>query len=319
MKKIHTVTGEILPEELGFCHSHEHLLLSRGESFRKSPVLLLDDFDRSLAEVNAYAAAGGRAVVEAQPVGCNRVADDLERLSLKSGVRIIASTGFHKMLFYPENHWIFRYSETQMEDVFLRGLTKGMFVNCDESEPEEQITAKAGQVKCALDTVGLDVQYRKLFCAAVRACKATGAPMMVHIERGSDPLELADFLAEKGLPGKNGSVIFCHMDRACDDIEIHKRIAKSGVFLEYDTIGRFKYHSDEEEIAIIKELMGAGYEDRLLLSLDSTRARLKSYTPEGIGLTYIIDRFIPMMKKAGITQKQIKKMMIYNPAEAFAY
>ena len=82
MKKIHTVTGEILPEKLGFCHSHEHLLLSRGESFRKSPVLLLDDFDRSLAEVKAYAAAGGRAIVEAQPVGCNRVADGLEFMGI---------------------------------------------------------------------------------------------------------------------------------------------------------------------------------------------------------------------------------------------
>lgn len=317
MAFIQTVTGRISPDQLGFCHSHEHLLMSRGMSFLRNPNLLLDDFDKSLQEVESYKAHGGNAIVEAQPVGCNRVADGLQKLSEQSGVKIVASTGFHKMFFYPEDHWIFRYTEEQMTQIFIHELTEGMYVDCDDREPVKSISAKAGQIKCALDTEGLTPQYRKLFSAALKACSSTGAPMMVHIEIGADPLELIDFIQSSGDAPEH--IIFCHLDRACADLEVHKQVASHGIYLEYDTIGRFKYHSDEVETGIIGELLSAGYGDRLLISLDTTRARLKSYTPDGIGLCYILDNFIPGMRAAGITQKQVDKMTITNPQKAFAF
>ena len=59
-------------------------------------------------------------------------------------------------------------------------------------------------------------------------------------------------------------MIFCHLDRACDDINTIKKIVSKGVFAEFDTIGRFKYHSDEHEIEIIKELLADGYQHQIL-------------------------------------------------------
>ena len=317
MPYIQTVLGRTDPENVSFCHSHEHILLSKGVSFERNPALLLDDYEKSLAEVNEYRKAGGNTIVEAQPVGANRVADGLVRIAKESGVNILASTGFHKMMFYPEKHWIFTFSEEELTGIFVHELTCGMYTECDNSKPEKFIDAKAGLIKCALDSCGLDGQYKKLFMAAGKACRKTGAPMMVHIEKGSDPEELLAFLDENNI--RPEKLVFCHMDRACADLGIHKRVAKAGAFLEYDTIGRFKYHSDEREAEIIKELISSGYEDSLLASLDTTRERLKAYNPQGIGLTYIIKTFIPLLKRAGVSEKQIEKMMCENARKAYSF
>ena len=78
--------GPISPEELGFTQCHEHLLLSKGESYRQNPALWMDDVESSIKEAKVYRERGGSALVEAQPVG-------------RTGVNIVASTGYHKRLF----------------------------------------------------------------------------------------------------------------------------------------------------------------------------------------------------------------------------
>ena len=119
MKKlIQTVLGRIKPEKLGFTQCHEHLLLSKGRSFQIHPALRMDEPEKSLKEVLDYKEAGGCTLVEAQPTGCNRVSRGLEEISKASGVHIVASTGFHKLQFYPERHWIHELEERKLSEVF---------------------------------------------------------------------------------------------------------------------------------------------------------------------------------------------------------
>ncbi|MCD8046540.1 MAG: phosphotriesterase [Clostridiales bacterium] len=306
MPYVQTVTGKIKPEDILFCHCHEHLMLAKGKSFEVNPALLIDDREKSLRELMDFRACGGSTIVEAQPVGCGRMAQALAFLSETSGVSIIASTGFHKMIFYPENHWIFSWDEEQLYRLFLCELQSGMYADCDASEPKKRTDIQAGIIKCALDTCGFTHQYEKLFRAASRAAIESGAPMMVHIEQGADPVALAGYLAQQGVEMKK--VIFCHMDRACPNLAVHHEIANRGIFLEYDTIGRFKYHDDETEAAIFLDLIQGGYEDQLLFSLDTTRQRLKSYTPQGVGLSYIIETFIPLLREHGVSDDVIRKI-----------
>lgn len=310
MPFIQTVTGCIPPASVRFCHCHEHLMISRGASYEVNPALCIDNYEKSLEELKTFHAAGGDTIVDAQPVGCNRMTRELVSLSRASEVQILASTGFHKMLFYPENRWIFQYTSDQLTDIFLHEIQTGMYIESDNTAPATYIDAKAGIIKCALDRPGLDTQYSRLFCAAAMAAAIAKVPMMVHIEPGSDPLMLADYLERMQADLRH--VIFCHMDRACPDMPIHREICERGIYLEYDTIGRPKYHDDEKEASIFAELIENGYEKQLLFSLDTTRARLKSYTPEGVGLTYILHTFIPLLKAHGITKEQIKKISCKN-------
>lgn len=316
MPIIRTVLGDIPPEQLGFCQCHEHLSIEKGQSFKIHPALCIDSEQNSMLELTDYYTAGGRAVADAQPVGCGRNAKVLQTIAKQSGVHIIASTGFHKMIFYPENHWVFSYSQQELQQIFTAEITQGMYTTYNETPPAQQTGAKAGFVKSALDAGEFTLQYQKMFAAAAGAALQTGAPLMVHIEGGSNPVALADFLQAQGVAPHQ--LIFCHMDRMVADLSIHQQLCRRGIFLEYDTVARFKYHSDEKEIEIVQQMLAAGFGGQLLMSLDVTRQRLLRYGGE-VGLPYILTTFIPKMLEHSISQTQIQDIFGTNPAKAFAF
>ncbi|WP_333813907.1 phosphotriesterase [Muricomes intestini] len=312
MKEIVTVTGPIAPEELGFCQCHEHIAMSKGKSWYLNPALRIDDMAKSLEEVRRYKSCGGDSFIDAQPCGCNRMAEELRKLSVKSGVHIIASTGFHKLCFYPDSHWIHFISEAELEEVFVRELTTGMYTDADCTYPSVQSSVKAGIIKTAYDTEELSPRYKKLFRAAASASLKAERIIMIHVEQDTNPILLQDFLLNLGMQPEN--LMFCHMDRACKDIRIHEDVLKKGSYLEFDTIGRFKYHSDEHEIQIIQSLVDIGYATQLLYSLDTTSDRLMSYNPDAIGLNYILTKFNASLKSSGISEDIIHMLSIENPA-----
>ena len=240
------------------------------------------------------------------------MADELRKLSVKSGVHIIASTGFHKLCFYPDSHWIHSISETEMEEIFVQELTAGMYTDADCTYPSAQSDAKAGIIKTAYDTEELSPRYKKLFRAAASASLKTERIIMIHVEQNTNPVLLQDFLLNLGIEPKN--LMFCHMDRACADINIHKAILEKGSYLEFDTIGRFKYHSDEQEIQIIQSLLDMGFARLLLYSLDTTSDRLTSYNPDAVGLDYILTKFNASLKSSGISEDMIHMLSVENPA-----
>ncbi len=323
-KQIMTVQGPVSPDQLTFCQCHEHLALSKGVSYLKNPVLLIDDPQKSTQEAIQLMQTGGSLIVDAQPGGCNRMESMLLSISIHSGLHIIASCGFHKLSFYPENHWIFQMDVLSLSRFFLEELTCGMFQNIDhDSNPffspdydqALQTTIRAGIVKMALDRENLSPRYRTLFTAGTNAAIQTDVPVMIHTETDSDPVSLFHFLKDLGLsPSK---MIFCHMDRAIADLSVHEQLLNEGAYLEYDTIGRFKYHSDLREIEIFRRMIAAGFEKQLLFSLDTTRARLKSYDPSAIGLDYLLTTFVPLMREHGITDQQIQEISHNNFIRVF--
>lgn len=316
MSIIRTISGEIPSHRLGFCQCHEHLMISKGVPYDLHPALCIDDIEKSRQELLQYLSAGGQSIIDAQPIGCNRMEYALGMLAKDTGVNILCSTGFHKLYFYSEHHWIHNYSAKKLADIYIHEIEKGMFVGSDTCEPNDFSALKAGIIKTALDIEGLTDRYQRLFNAAIEASICTNAPIMVHIEEGSDPLLLLDYLTSRGVPAKK--LIFSHLDRACNDFNTIKKIVGNGAFAEFDTIGRFKYHSDESEIEIIKELLTDGYQHQILCSLDTTRERLRAYNADAIGLDYILKTFIPLMRSSGIEEKQIHNFFYENCISALS-
>lgn len=171
---IQTVRGLIPAQDLGFCHAHEHLFTSHDHAARIDPALLLDSYECTLAELELFKRAGGRGVVDAQPVGCGRRADLLQRASEASGVHVIASTGFHKLIYYPGDHWLHTASEEVLCELFLTELTEGMFLDGDHAFPRQKSSIRAGVIKAASDSAGITPEYLRLFTAAGLAAKQTG-------------------------------------------------------------------------------------------------------------------------------------------------
>ncbi|MGI6069416.1 MAG: phosphotriesterase family protein [Blautia sp.] len=315
MKTITTVLGRQNPEDLGFCHCHEHLMISKGVSFEQNPVLCMEDVYKSTQEVIRFREAGGGTIIDAQPGGCNRMECALHSIAEASGVNIIASTGFHKLIFYPEDHWMRTAEEGFLYDFFLHELQNGMYTNIDREFHSDCVPYCAGIVKTALDVEGLTPVYKKLFTAAAKASITADVPLMVHIEDGSDPAGLLAFLLDLGVPAKR--ILFCHMDRSVKELSYYTQVLDQGITLEFDTIGRFKYHDDRSEVQLFLDLMAHGYESQLLFSLDTTAARLKTYTPDAIGLDYILNSFVPALKAAGATDEQIHMISHDNCIHVF--
>lgn len=308
---IPTVMGNIPSNELGICQVHEHVMLRRGVPAQINPVLCMDNEEKSRKELVDFRWAGGNALVDAQPVGCGRMPAELSRISRSTGVHIVASTGFYLQKFYPDEHWIHTCSEAKLEDLFCQELTDSMYQNADRVLGGDKIGQRAGIIKTALEGGGLTTCQKKLFAAAARAALICDAPIMIHIEKDSDPLELFTFLVAQGVPPNR--LIFCHLDRAIPEETVVHQLCREGAYVEHDTIGRFKYHSDEKEIRLILNLLEAGHQERLLLSLDTTNQRMLSYGGS-IGLTYLLNKFWPALRYSGVSEAVERMIMVANPA-----
>lgn len=309
---IRTVRGDILPEQLGHCQSHEHIFIAKGRSFDVNPALCIDSYEKSLEELRAYRNAGGAAILDAQPMYFGRMASCLCRASENSGVNIIAVTGFHKMVFCEEDSFAAVAKEDKLREFFIKEVTQGLISECGEP-----LGARAGAIKAAVDRGGIhsSVRYETLFAAAAGAAHAVHAPVLIHMEKGADALEIIKFFEAYGVEAER--LIICHLDRTHIDAGYHKEVLAAGAYLNYDSVNRLKYVSHAQEIEMIRTMIAAGYASRLMLSLDTTRERLAAYGA-GMGLSYILTDYIPMLLSNGVDAGAIKAMTVSNPSKALA-
>lgn len=309
MKTIMTVLGPIAAADLGYCQMHEHIFVLPTPNSVKYPALEISNEALSLRELIAYRKAGGSAMLDAQPIGAGRDIAALKRLSASSGVHIIATTGYHLPAFYTEGHWIFTDTVDRLAERFLDELTNG--VKCDGGE-----TVFPGAVKCAIGNEGPVGRLETCLRAAARAAAKADVPLIMHTEKGIGAVDAVRICGEEGL--KPERIAVCHVDRQAEDYSIHEEIAATGVFMEYDTIARYKYHDDESERALIRHMVQKGYVDKLLIALDTTAARLTSYgDPTAPGLDFILKRFLPALRDEGTGQETIQTITVRNPVRIF--
>lgn len=296
---VRTVCGAIETGALGWCQIHEHVFVHDTPAAQKNPALRIDDPEKSLAELKAYHACGGMSLCDAQPVAAGRDCEMLRQLSEQSGVSIVASTGYHLPIFYDADCWVCSLEEEALYDLYCEELTLGMLPHSAEPDirPQHRSDIRAGIIKAAIGADGPVGRFEIMLRAAARAAADTGNALMLHTERGAHIAEAISMVKSCGV--KPQQMIICHVDRQTEDFALHDTVAASGVWMDYDTIGRFRYHSDEAEIALIRHMTELGFGGQLLFALDTTAARLGAYGGE-ISLRYLHDTFLPMLQTAGL-------------------
>jgi phosphotriesterase-related protein len=110
-------------------------------------------------------------------------------------------------------------------------------------------------------------------------------------------------------------VLICHLDRTIPDPGLHQEVMAAGCFLCYDSVNRLKYVSHAQELALIGKMCEAGFDGKIVLSLDTTAARLRSYGATDMGLDYLLKDYKNMLKSAGIAEESIGKMYQTNAAQ----
>lgn len=301
-KIVRTVAGDIPATQLGHTQCHEHIYLRKGPSYAVNPALCMDDYGKSLQELKDYRLAGGATIVDAQPGGFGRDANKFLQLSRDSGVNIVAVTGCHKKIFAEED--LGALTETALVDRFSREITQGM-LECEE--------AKAGVVKAAWDDGGLeDPTMKKLFSAVAATAAQTGAPALIHTEKDTKVFEMLKLFESYGVAPDR--ILICHLDRSIPDPGLHREVMAAGCYQCYDSVNRLKYVSHAQELELVGKMCQAGFDDKIVLSLDTTAARLRSYGAMDMGLDYLLKDYKNMLKSAQIAEESIEKMYKTNAA-----
>lgn len=298
MSRVRTVLGDIDPGALGVCDAHDHLFLRSPQL----PGQELDDVRAARAELAAFRAAGGAAVVQWTPYGMGRRVADLPELSRSTGVRVVCATGLHQAAHY--DHESLDGLRGRLADVFVAELTRGIGTS----------GVRAGLIKVAGGFHGLDAHARWTMTAAADAHHATGAAIAVHLELGTGALDVLDLLCgELGVPGDR--VILGHLNRSPDPV-VQRQAAETGCWLAFDGPSRAHHATDWRMPEAVRALVEAGYGDRLLLGGDTVVAGARS-VDGGPGMPYLLRRVRPRLAEA-VGADLMERILTEHPGRAFA-
>jgi phosphotriesterase-related protein len=293
-RTVRTVLGDIAPELLGVTDAHDHLFLAS----RALPGQELDDAGAALTEIAAFAALGGRAVVQWTPWGMGRRADALPDLSRRSDVHIVSATGLHQARHYEPT--VLQAVHGGLAELFVRELTEG--------------APRAGLIKVAGAFHHLDEHARHVIAAAAEAHHGTDAPIGVHLEGGTAALDVLHLLCDvHGVPPHR--VLLGHLHRFPDP-EIHRQVAAAGAFVALDGPSRAHHATDWRLLGAIAALVDGGHADQLLLGGDTVTPAARS-TADGPGMPFLLSGLRPRIERE-LGADVADAIFVRNPARAFA-
>jgi predicted metal-dependent phosphotriesterase family hydrolase len=302
MGLVRTVLGDVDGSTLGHTYCHEHLLTAPGEQFTvDGPDMVLDDEDKAARELEIFKSFGGGTLVEVSTPEIGRNVIGLRRLSERTGVHVICSTGH-----VSEEYWrgVLPVDRSTVEELigdFVRDLMQGV----------DGTGVKAGVIKAGTSLNEVTQPERRVLEAAGRAQALTGAPITTHTTDGTVGEKQVGILTEAG--AQPGGICIGHLDRHLN-WDVHLGLAKSGVYLGYDCISKEKYEPDHRRVDFVLRLTEEGHEERILLSGDMARRSYLESWGGSPGYRYIIETFVPRLLSAGLPKATAHKLLVENPA-----
>ena len=311
MSKVNTVLGTIPAEELGFVAIHEHIGYGMPGSeldskWWKSPE---QAYEETVPKLRRFREQGGGTFVDATGICNGRDIDYYKSLSAKTGLNIIASTGFvggDTALAH-----FARASVEYLTELFVHELSVGI----------GNTGSKAGIIKVGVSRGGRMTDLdKRIYRAAARASLATGAPILTHL--AIDAESAIDVFSSEGLPLDR--VLFGHVD---DGVNADKTrdtwIAEQGGRIGFDTFGYetelpdppFWARPRKERLDHFLRFIGQGFLPQVLASADANCSPLGWPGVKGHTVSYIFDQLVPDLKAAGVSDADIHTIFVSNPAE----
>jgi phosphotriesterase-related protein len=311
MTKVNTVLGTIPAAELGIVAIHEHIGYGMPGSeldteWWKTPEQAYEETVPKLRKFHDY---GGRTFVDATGICNGRDPNYYQTLSAKTGVNIVACTGFvggDTALAH-----FARASVDYLATVFIHEITVGI----------GNTGAKAGVIKVGVSRGGKMTELdKRIYRAAARAAVVTGVPILTHL--AIDPQPAIDIFHEEGLDLDR--VLFGHADDGLNaPITPHDHIYAQGGRIGFDTFGYdlelpdppFWGRKRAERMAHFKQLLDKGYLDKLMVGVDANCSPLGWPGVKGHTVNYLFEDMIPDMKEIGIDDDTIHHLLVESPAE----
>jgi phosphotriesterase-related protein len=271
----------------------------------------LTDIETAIAEVGLFRRAGGTLIVDATSIGIGRDPLGLAAVARATGVNVVMGSSFYVESTWPAPAAVTGRSEAEIRDQIVGDLTIG-------AGDTGVCAGLIGEVGCSWP---LTENERKVLRASAAAQIATGAALMVHPGRHSDaPDEIVAVLRDAG--ANLSRAIICHIDRTIADRTRMKRLAESGCMIEFDLFGMENSYypwslpvdmpNDAGRISWLQWLIAEGHGDQLLASHDICfKHQLVKYG--GHGYAHILANAAPLMRRKGMNQVEIDRILIENP------
>jgi phosphotriesterase-related protein len=340
---IRTVLGDIPSEQAGVTLAHEHILYAYPGADLDHRTMF--DFEEIADRVAGVARAGREengitTLVEMTPVEVYRHPPLMRAVSERSGVNVIAVTGFFPETMGIPYYWR-RQTTEELAEFFVTDLTEGMIFQ------GRQTGIRAGAIKIATGGEGVSTEPSpvgpsgrritkiedRIIRAAAHAQQATGCAINTHTDPNdyavANPgVEQLDLLAEEGTdPAK---VIIGHAFVMPRDIEQVIEICERGATVNVDHVGiPWKHDSTDQLDGLlaerVAEVVERGYGDRISMSYDrwffNPRAKVTELDPEFLNAkvpySHMFDSFLPRLAKLGVPEEVSMRFLVDNPRRIF--
>jgi phosphotriesterase-related protein len=361
MSQVMTVQGPIDPEELGFTSMHEHVLYDGTVYFKRSegkfpesiPVepedtvsleniglhqrnfsltkdaCSMHDEDWMTAEMQEFKDSGGQTIIDQSAPGLRSNVPGIKRISEKTGVHIIGTTGL-----YTEDSWPDKFKEMTGDEYTAYML--------DEIENGIEDTGiKPGALKIAITE--LTKQQELVLRAAGRVSNESGLMLTVHpgFTIGNDGRRIVKILKEEGVNLER--VVIAHGDGffvSTDfkslildpeswklSTDYHKELLDQGANLSIDCFGHqwsseaaggWIIEKDWHRLGGLVALIKGAYSPQIVLGTD-TFIKILTRRGGGEGYCRLTKVVIPTLRDVGVSEYDIRQMTLENPARLLAH
>jgi|SRR5690554_5018050 len=303
MAKVRTVLGPIDADEMGITLPHEHLFINH-QWVSKQPGGILNDIELAVAELIEFKNLGGKTVVDATSRGLGRAPLAVKQIAEKTGLNIVIGCSWYRESFYDRSIW--EKSTNELADEIIKEVTAGI----ENSRIQAGIIGEIGSEDILNGRIS--PAEERVFRASARAQQETGVSIITHSLYTSIGLKHLALLKEEGVSPERVLIGHCG---SYPHLDYYEALAGQGAYILFDDIQNLIAYEIDKRIGFIRALVNKGYLKKILLSHDICRFDMY-YTNGGPGYAQILRSFVPEMKKAGITEKQIKTILMDNPKAA---
>ena len=340
---VQTVLGPVSPDQLGVTMMHEHLLAdatvlyeepaaASDKFMSRQPITIetvnwlryhytnhMDNLQQgdvgvAIDEAMMFKGEGGGAIVDCSVTGMSPDPEGLARISMATGLHVVAATGFYIQPSHPAT--VSGMLEEDLAALMVKAITQGI-----SGTPVK--AGIIGEIGCSWP---LHPDERKVVAASARASRQTGVAISIHPGRDeAAPMEIMDVL--KGAGASVDRIIIGHLERTIFDRVRLKELAETGCYLEYDLFGQdLSYYpiaphiarpSDAQRIETIEWLISEGHIDQIVIAHDAgAKANLTKWGGHGYG--HILRVVVPWMRRRGIEEWQVEAILANNPQRALS-
>ncbi len=325
MPTVETVRGPIDTADLGPTLMHEHVFVLSTEHLQNYGQNDWWDEDERVADavtqLDELKALGIDTIVDPTVWGLGRYIPRVQRVAQQTEINIIVATGLYTYDEVPHQYehrgpgLLLDLPRDPMVDDFTRDVRDGI----------ADTGVKAAFLKCVVEAKGLTPGVERTLRACAATHRETGVPITVHTSSPTAAGRLAlQVFRDEGVDLTK--VVIGHAGDS-NDLDYLSELADAGCLLGMDRFGLDIYNPTSARVDTIVALAERGYADRMVLAHDAScyidyfpgpdAQAAKAQIAPNWNYTHISTDVLPMLRERGMTEEQVRQMLVDTPRRYF--